>query len=323
MLRERVFSDRSGYPKAIDPEYAARIAEHKEKVGFTDLDDPNAPKRKVPRTDAQLRELEGIEKAKAEKIAQAEHQAALARLNDGTATLRQKGDRTKPAAKQLKVAKKAAKPATRGRALGFKAGEYKEAKARRVPIVAKLKAGEFIEVLQQDESIERLREYSQQYSDISHIRSNLGLKVARVRCNQRGVSFYAIDAFPRYESEVAISGTISDKNLLLQALLSRQLVLASDLTCSAKVASRNVMSIMRKHDLDIYTVFSGSTTEGWIFIPNKEKQQAKINDLGDMLQAIDYLKIRKEVQVRMPGASTGEINDATFIEYKRIQKDGQ
>lgn len=294
MLREQVFSDRSNYAQPIDPEYAARIAEHKEKIGFTDLDDPNAPKRKVPRTDAQLRELECIEKAKAEKIAQAEHQAALARLNDGTAILRQKGDRTKPAAKQLKVAKKVAKPTTRGRALGFKAGEYKEAKARRVPIVAKLKAGEFIEVLQQDESIERQREYSQQYSDISHIRSNLGLKVARVRCNQRGVSFYAIDAFPRYESEVAISGTISDKNLLLQALLSRELVLASDLTCSAKVASRNVMSIMRKHDLDIYTVFSGSTTEGWIFIPNKEKQQAKIHDLGDMLQALDHLKDKKE-----------------------------
>ena len=83
MLREQVYSDINRYSNSIDPEYAAQIAEHIEKKGFVDLDDPNAPKRKVQRTDAQLRELEGIERAKAEARAQAEHQAALARLNDG------------------------------------------------------------------------------------------------------------------------------------------------------------------------------------------------------------------------------------------------
>lgn len=295
MIREQVFTDMSSYPKVSDTATPIDAVEWFAKnVGITNLDDPSA-KVKTILDDVNECEL-ARQKARKEREAKAQDAFldAMFNLNNGTAELRQKGDRTKPAAKQLKVAKKVAKPTTRGRALGFKAGEYKEAKARRVPIVAKLKAGEFIEVLQQDESIERQREYSQQYSDISHIRSNLGLKVARVRCSQRGVSFYAIDAFPRYESEVAISGTISDKNLLLQALLSRELVLASDLTCSAKVASRNVMSIMRKHDLDIYTVFSGSTTEGWIFIPNKEKQQAKIHDLGDMLQALDHLKDKKE-----------------------------
>ncbi|MGP9703108.1 hypothetical protein [Psychrobacter sp. AOP31-E1-50] len=295
MIREQVFTDMSCYPKVSDTATPIDAVEWFAKnVGITNLDDPSV-KIKTIIDDVNECEL-ARQKARKEREAKAQDAFldAMFNLNNGTAELRQKGDRTKPAAKQLKVAKKVAKPTTRGRALGFKAGEYKEAKARRVPIVAKLKAGEFIEVLQQDESIERQREYSQQYSDISHIRSNLGLKVARVRCSQRGVSFYAIDAFPRYESEVAISGTISDKNLLLQALLSRELVLASDLTCSAKVASRNVMSIMRKHDLDIYTVFSGSTTEGWIFIPNKEKQQAKIHDLGDMLQALDYLKDKKE-----------------------------
>ena len=294
MIREQIFTDMSPYPKVSDTATPIDAVEWFAKnVGITNLDDPSA-KVKTILDDVNESELARHEARRArESKAQDEFLDAMFNLDNGTAVLRQKADRTKPAAKQLKVAKKVAKPTTRGRALGFKAGEYKEAKARRVPIVAKLKAGEFIEVLQQDESIERQREYSQQYSDISHIRSNLGLKVARVRCNQRGVSFYAIDAFPRYESEVAISGTISDKNLLLQALLSRELVLASDLTCSAKVASRNVMSIMRKHDLDIYTVFSGSTTEGWIFIPNKEKQQVKINELGDMLQGMDVLRDRK------------------------------
>ena len=83
MLREQVFSDISRYAKKIDPDYAARIAEHKEKVGFVDYDAPGAPKRKVQRTDAQLRELEGIKKAKAEARAQAEISDGLIRLSVG------------------------------------------------------------------------------------------------------------------------------------------------------------------------------------------------------------------------------------------------
>ena len=36
------------------------VAEYLEEVGATDLDAPDAPKRKIQRTDAQLRQLEGI-----------------------------------------------------------------------------------------------------------------------------------------------------------------------------------------------------------------------------------------------------------------------
>ena len=89
MLVEQHFVDMSHHPKPVDPEWAAAVAEYLEEVGATDLDAPDAPKRKIQRTDAQLRQLEGIKKAKAEAKAQAEHQKALARLNDGTAVLRQ------------------------------------------------------------------------------------------------------------------------------------------------------------------------------------------------------------------------------------------
>lgn len=116
MLIERNFSNLSRHKKPVDPEWEASVAEYLEEVGATDLDDPSAPKRKTPRTDAQLRELDGFHRTKARNKAKLEHQAALARLESGTAVLRQKSERTKPAkqvvpAKQLKIAKNIAKPA--------------------------------------------------------------------------------------------------------------------------------------------------------------------------------------------------------------------
>ena len=95
MLRERVFSDISNYPKPVNPDWQSAVAEYLEEVGATDLDVPDAPKRKIQRTDAQLRQLEGIKKAKAEARAQAEYREAQARLADGTAIHRQKKERNK------------------------------------------------------------------------------------------------------------------------------------------------------------------------------------------------------------------------------------
>ena len=91
----------SAHKKPVNADWQATVAEYIERVGVTDLDDPNAPKRKTPRTDAQLRELEGVEKAKAEARAQAEHKAALARLANGTAVHRQPNER-----KAVKAVKK-------------------------------------------------------------------------------------------------------------------------------------------------------------------------------------------------------------------------
>lgn len=116
MLIERNFSNLSRQKKPVDPEWEASVAEYLEEVGATDLDDPSAPKRKTPRTDAQLRKLDGFHRTQARNKAKPEHQAALAKLESGTAVLRQKSERTKPAkqvvpVKQLKIAKNTAKPA--------------------------------------------------------------------------------------------------------------------------------------------------------------------------------------------------------------------
>lgn len=290
MLREHVFSDINRYSNGIDPEWAAQIAEHKEKVGFIDLDAPNAPKRKIPRTDAQMRELEGIEKAKAEARAQAEHLAALARLDDGTAVHRQERDRTpllsEKGTSKSRVAKKKV-------ALGKHNSEYKVAKARRAVLLTALKAGEFVKIIRQQKGEDRTQEYHQQYGDVASIRHKLGLNIARVYCNQTGQSFYVINNFVRYQMPRAISGMSDDKKELLTALLSKQFVLASDMTGATKAVSKTVLRLMREHDLDIYTVFNKSKTEGWIFIFNEEKRKAKIHKLGDMLQALDHLKEKK------------------------------
>lgn len=290
MLREQVFSDINRYSNGIDPEWAAQIAEHKEKVGFIDYDAPNAPKRKIPRTDAQMRELEGIERKKAEAKAQAEHNAALARLADGTAIHRQERDRTpllsEKGTSKSRVAKKKV-------ALGKHNSEYKVAKARRAVLLTALKAGEFVKIIRQQKGEDRTQEYHQQYGDVASIRHKLGLNIARVYCNQTGQSFYVINNFVRYQMPRAISGMSDDKKELLTALLSKQFVLASDMTGATKAVSKTVLRLMREHDLDIYTVFNKSKTEGWIFIFNEEKRKAKIQELGDMLQGLDILRERK------------------------------
>lgn len=279
MLREQAFSDRSNYPKAVDAEWLAKIAEHKEKVGFTDLDDPNASKRKVQRTEEQMRELEGIEKAKAEAKAQAEHNAALARLADGTAIHRQKKERT---------------PAVIGKAKAVKtkrdsSKDRPNAAARRAKIIKALNTGSRIKLERKKGAA-----YQAQYIDMRWIIDNHKMNIKRIKSVSSSDSYFVLDKFARYQAPVAINGAAEDKDKLLTALLSKKLVLASDVMGTNKLATATVLSIATQHDLEVYTVFDDSRkTVGWIYILDEEKRKAKIHKLGDMLQALDHLKEKK------------------------------
>ncbi len=285
MLREQVFSDISRYAKKIDPEYAAQIAEHKEKVGFTDYDALGAPKRKVQRTDAQLRELEGIEKAKAEARAQAEHQAALARLNDGTAVLRQKKERTPVLEK-----KKAAAPKRKSKAADTRA----VAAIRRAGLIKTLNNGGKIKLERKEGNINDNLDYQTQYIDIRWIIEKHKLDIKRIKSVSANDSYFVLDKFARYQMPVAIHGGADDKDKLLAALLSKQLVLASDITGTNKLATATILNLATIHDLDFYTVFDSSRkTYGWIFIMDEEKRKAKLKEVGDMLQALDFLEEQK------------------------------
>ncbi len=280
MLREQVFSDISRYAKKINPEYAAQIAEHKEKVGFTDYDALGAPKRKVQRTDAQLRELEGIEKAKAEARAQAEHQAALARLADGTAIHRQKKEGTalvmKGRAKSTKTKRDSSK-------------DRPNAAVRRAKIIKALNTGGRIKLERKKGAA-----YQAQYIDMRWIIDNHKMNIKRIKSISSSDSYFVLDKFARYQAPEAINGAAEDKDKLLTALLSKKLVLASDVLGTNKLATATVLSIATQHDLDVYTVFDDSRkTVGWIYILDEEKRKAKIHKLGDMLQALDHLKEKK------------------------------
>lgn len=281
MLREQTFSDRSNYPKAVDAEWLAKIAEHKEKVGFTDLDDPNAPKRKVPRTEAELcAALEGQKRKEAEARAQAEHQAALARLADGTAIHRQKKEGTALVMKGKAKSTKTKRDSSNDRP---------NAAARRAKIIKTLNTGGRIKLERKKGAA-----YQAQYIDIRWIIDNHKMNIKRIKSISSSDSYFVLDKFARYQAPVAINGAAEDKDKLLTALLSKKLVLASDVMGTNKLATATVLTIATQHDLDVYTVFDDSRkTVGWIYILDEEKRKAKIHKLGDMLQALDHLREKK------------------------------
>lgn len=328
MLREQVFSDISNYPKPVNPDWQSAVAEYLEEVGATDLDAPDAPKRKIQRTDAQLcAALEGQKRKEAEARAQAEHQAALARLNDGTAVLRQKKERTPVLSKAVKskTVRPAAAPKRKYAKRNSSKAAFDEAAAieRRVAMISTLKSGGKIEQIPQKQCEGGYAEYQTQYTDIRWIGRVKGLVIARIQRFRSKTSYFVLDDFERYELPEPISGYAEEKQKMLTALLSKKLVLASDIDSSAKVASRTIAALAEIHDLDVYTVFESRSVHGWIFIMDEEKRQAKLKEVGDLLQALDFLeerKLRKEND-RLPMHVPDVILDAAYREFKRVAKD--
>lgn len=283
MLREQVFSDISNYPKPVNPDWQSAVAEYLEEVGATDLDDPNAPKRKIQRTEAQMRELEGIEKAKAEARAQAEHQAALARLADGTAVHRQKKERT-PVATGKAKAVKPKRDSSNDRPI---------AAARRASLVKTLNNGGKIELERQVRTGSN-EAYQSQYADIRWIIDKYNMNIKRIKSVSSNASYFVLDTFARYQAPGAINASAFDKDNMLKALLSKKLVLASDVTGTNKLATATILKLATCHDLDVYSVFNiKSELAGWIYILDEEKRKAKISEIGNMLDALDFLEERK------------------------------
>lgn len=315
MLREQVFSDISNYPKPVNPDWQSAVAEYLEEVGATDLDAPDAPKRKIQRTDAQLcAALEGQKRKEAEARAQAEYREAQARLADGTAIHRQKKERTPVLEK-----KKAAAPKRKSKAADTQA----VAAIRRAGLIKTLNNGGKIKLERKAGNINDL-DYQAQYIDIRWIIENHKLDIKRIKSVSANDSYFVLDKFARYQMPEAIHGGADDKDKLLAALLSKQLVLASDITGANKLATATILNLATIYDLDFYTVFDSSRkTYGWIFIMDEEKRKAKLKEVGDLLQALDFLeeqKLRKEND-RLPMHVPDVILDAAYREFKRVAKD--
>ncbi|PLT21122.1 hypothetical protein [Psychrobacter sp. MES7-P7E] len=276
MKVEGHFADLNRHPKPVDPEWAATVAKYLEEVGATDLDDPSAPKRKTPRTDAQLKALAGIERKKADEKAQAEHQAALARLEDGTAVLRQKKDRT-----PILVTKpKAAKPAKKiARVVAVKKGpaSHQLAKARRDVLIADLTAGKMVKMVSKSEKAQNNNEhkdYQKQRADLVYIKRNMDITLIRLNCLQTGESYFMIDNLTRHK-RVKLSGNLigPDREPLIKALSSGKLFEASNVTKGKKAGSASVANLAERHGMDIFSVISGRDLIGWVMPPNSDSTQ--------------------------------------------------
>lgn len=277
MQVEHHFADLSRHPKPVSPEWQAAVAEYLEEVGATDLDAPNAPKRKTPRTDAQLRALDGFKRTQARNKAKLEHQEALARLEKGTAILRQKKDRTPlPVAKPkvAKTAKKIAKPAKKtAKATVKKAPSSKQiAKARRDVLIADLSAGKMIRMVSKSKKAQNNNEhkdYQQQRADLVYIRRNMDITLIRLNRIQTGESFFMIDSLERHK-RVKLSGNLigPDREPFIKALGSGKLFEASNVTKGGKAGSASVANLADNHGMNIYSVISGRDLVGWVMPPS-------------------------------------------------------
>ena len=281
MLEEKHYAPMNRYASSSDTSTTLDAVEWFAKnKGITNLDDPSTKVRTIIE-DANKVELARQQAKKAgEAKAQDEFLDAMLNLGNGTAVLRQKKERT---------------PVVTGKAKAVKtkrdsSKDRPNAAVRRAKIIKALNAGSRIKLERKKGAA-----YQAQYIDIRWIIDNHKMNIKRIKSVSSSDSYFVLDKFARYQAPEAINGAAEDKDKLLTALLSKKLVLASDVKGTNKLATATVLSIATQHDLDVYTVFDDSRkTVGWIYILDEEKRKAKIHKLGDMLQALDHLKEKKE-----------------------------
>lgn len=299
-----------------------------------------------------------------EAKAQDEFLDAMFNLDSGTAVLRQKSERTKPAAKQLKAAKNIANPAkkvarakplkkpqavksvvktSKPKPLGYKLRySAKQINASQIELlkkglVVKKRREAMIETLKSGGSIKPvdwrgkgLRGHQIQGNDLEVIEDKEALNIVRVHQMQTRTLGFMVDSFERYDMPKPISCYLSsnDREKLFTAIRSNQLVTVQSFKEDTPVCRRVMATLSRKYGLNIHSVMKRNNTLGWILLEEavdagelEAKRESEISELGDMLQAIDYLRIEKEVAARMPTSTPDEILEAAYREFKRVAKD--
>lgn len=273
MVVEHHFADLSRYPKDSDTATSIDDIEwFAENVGITNLDDPSV-KIKTIIDDVNECEL-ARQKARKEREAKAQDAFldAMFNLNNGTAELRQKKDRT-PALKvsktqTAKVAKKVAKPAKKVARVSVtqKAPSSKHlAKARRDVLIADLTAGKMVKMVSESEKSNTQKDYQKQRADLVYIRRNMDITLIRLNRLQTSESFFMIDSLERHE-RVKLSGNLigPDREPLINALRSGKLFEASNIIKGGKAGSASVVNLADNHGMNIYSVISGRDLVGWV-----------------------------------------------------------
>lgn len=361
MLREQAFSDRSNYPRVSETATSIDDVEWFAKnKGITNLDDPRT-KVKTIIDDVNESELARHEAKKArEAKARGEFIDAIFNLDNGTAVLRQKNERAKPAPKQLKVAKPAKKVArakplkkpqsvkpvvktSKPKALGYKLRHSaKQINASQIELlkqslVVKKRREAMAETLKSGGSIKPvdwrgkgLRGHQIQSNDLEVIEDKEALNIVRVHQMRTRTLGFMVDNFKRYDMPEPISCYLSsdDREKLFTAIRSNQLVTVQSFKEDTPACRRVMATLSRKYGLNIHSVMKRNNTLGWILLEEavdagelEATRESEISELGDMLQAIDYLRIEKEVAARMPTSTPDEILEAAYREFKRVAKD--
>lgn len=272
MLVEQYFVDRGNYPKVSETSTPIDAVEWFAKnKGITNLDDPKVKVRSII-DDVNESEMARHEAKKVrEARARSEYIDALFALEDGTAVHRQKNAKNDALkkAKAIKKATQVANPQSNKSEKNPKLLDKRAAMARRKAIMAKLKSGGRIAYISQKDCEGGYAEYQRQYTDVRWIVRTHGLSVVRMQSVRTGQSYFVLDDFICYHTPNKINGYLEDANdkaKLLAALTSHKLLQVCDIASRTKAGARSVAVLASQYELNVYTIFDGRDTVGWIAI---------------------------------------------------------
>ncbi|NYR09578.1 hypothetical protein [Psychrobacter sp. BI730] len=234
-----------------------------------------------------LREMSPRERKVARAKAKREHKQALKNLakqeqQDAKEIAKQlaiwkREQRIKEkASEQPKKVKKNNYPSTRKRAK-HKAGRaipqiQIESNIRRDELANQLKAGQLIEVAERSGGTGAGCLYRQQRFDLKKL-AQTGLQIVRIASALDRQSYFTLNQFEVYQSNVKLVGNFDDKSkqALQVALATGQMVAADQFTSSTRLVADSMMRLSKLFNLDIYTVYESKTILGWI-IPSDIKK---------------------------------------------------
>lgn len=352
MRVEGHFIDRSDYPK-VPSETSTPIdavewfAKNK---GITNLDDPSVKVRTII-NDVNESELARHEAKKArEAKAQDEFIDAMFNLDNGTAVHRQESDKNKvlrkakairetqpeaakevatPAKQVAKVAEKAEKTVKPVKKLSDSQKKRAENREKRAEMTEILMSGGAIYPV--DWRGDNLNAHQRQSYNLIMIGKKEGVNIVRVnKIGTRKMKFI-VDNFERCNVEEPISCLINgpDKAKFFEIIKSGQMITINDIKEDVAACSRTLTYLSHAYGISIYSVVKSNKTVGWVSAGATDKKaaavqyEAEANDLGDMLEALDYLRIRKAVAARLKGSSASEISNVAFKEHEQAKKSRQ
>lgn len=234
----------------------------------------------------ELREMNPKERKAAVAKAQREHRQALKNLanqekQDAKEIAKQlaiwkREQRIKAKANEPKKVKKNNYPSTRKRAK-HKAGRALpqiqiESNIRRDELAKQLKAGQLIEIAERSGGTGAGCLYRQQKFDLKKL-AQTGLQIVRIASALDRKSYFTLNQFEVYQSDVKLVGNFDDKSkqALQAALATGQMVAADQFTSSTRLVADSMMRLSKLFNLDIYTVYDSKTILGWI-IPSDIKK---------------------------------------------------